>query len=50
MAACAITMVKHMVIEKFHFFNFSMNLVSQGMVLGAFFVTFDDLWGTFSDF
>jgi len=49
-AACAITMVKTMVVEKFHFFNFSTNLVPRGMVLGDFLVTFGDLGATFSDF
>jgi len=43
-------MVKSMVVETFHFFNFSTNFVSRGMVPGDFLVTFGDLGGTFSDF
>ena len=39
-----------MVLERFHFFYFFTNLVSRGIVLGAFLVTFGDLWDTFSDF
>ena len=38
------------VFEWFHFFHFFTKLVSQGLVLGAFLVTFGDLWGTFSGF
>ena len=34
-------------ISLFHFFT---KMVSRGMVLGAFLVTFGDLWATFSDF
>ena len=49
MAACAITIVKTAVFEWFHFFHFVINLVSQGLVSGAFLKTFGDLGETFSD-
>ena len=38
------------VFEWFHFFHFFTKLVSQGLVLGAFLVSFSDLGGTFYDF
>ena len=38
------------VFERFHFSHFFTKLVPRGVVLGAFFVTFVDLWHTFSDF
>jgi len=40
-------MVKTMVVETFHFFNFSTKLVSRGMVLGDVLVTFGDLEGIY---
>ena len=43
-AVCAITMVKTMVVETFHFFHFFTDLVSRGMVLGDFLVTFGPLF------
>ena len=46
---CAINMVKTMVFERFHFFQFFTKLVSWEMVLGDLLVTFGDLVGTFSD-
>jgi len=49
-SVCAINIVKTSVLERFHFFYFFTNLVSRGMVLGAFWVSFGDLGGTFSDF
>ena len=49
MAACAIYIVKTSVLERFHFFHLFTNLVSRGMVLGVFLVTFGDLGDTFSD-
>jgi len=49
-AVCAITIVKTVVFEGFHFFNFFTKLVSWGMVLGGFLVTFGDPGDTFSDF
>ena len=50
MSVCAIYIVKAMVLEVFHFFHFFTKLVSRGMVLGDFLVTFGDLGATFSDF
>ena len=47
---CAINIVKTMVLETFHFFHLFTNLVSQGMVLGGFLVTFGDPEDIFSDF
>jgi len=41
---------KNKCLERFHFFHFFTKLVSQGMVLGDFLVTFGDLGVTFSDF
>jgi len=38
------------VFEWFHVFHLFTKLVSRGMVLGTFLVTFGDLGGTFSDF
>ena len=49
-AACAITMIKKLVLEMFHFFYFFTNLVSRGMVLGVILVSFGDPWGTFPGF
>ena len=50
MAACAITTVKTVVLQRFHLFYFFIKLVSWGMVLGSFLVTFGDPGDTFSDF
>ena len=44
------TLVKTMVLERFHFSHFFTKLVSRGTVLGDFLVTFGDLGVTFSDF
>ena len=49
MAACAITMVKTVVFEWFHFFHLFIDFVSRGMVLGQIWGSFDDLGETFSD-
>ena len=49
-AACATTTVKTVVLERFHFFYFFINLMSRGMVLGGFLVTFGDPENIFSDF
>ena len=50
MAACAITIVKALVFEWFHFFHLFSILVSGGMVLGIILVSFGDLGDTFCDF
>ena len=50
MAVCAITIVKTVVFEWFHFFHLFSKLVSQGVVLGVILTPFGDLGETFSDF
>ena len=50
MAVCAITIVKTVVFEWFHFFHLFSKLMSGGMILGVILVSFSDLGGTFSDF
>ena len=49
MAACAITIIKTVVFEWFHFFHLFSKLMSGGMILGVIFVSFGDLGETFSD-
>ena len=49
-AVCAINVVKTTVLERFHYFRIFTNLVSQGMVLGGFLMTFGDPEDIFSDF
>ena len=50
MAACAITTVKTVVFEWFHFFYLFSKLVSGGMILGGILTPFGDIGVTFSDF
>ena len=50
MAVCAITIVKTVVVEWFHFFHLFNKLMSGGMILGVILVSFSDLGDTFSDF
>ena len=50
MAGCAITIVKTVVFEWFHFFHLFSKLMSGGMILGVIFVSSSDIGGTFSDF
>ena len=50
MAGCAITIVKTVVFEWFHFFHLFIDFVSRGMVLGHILVTLGSLGDTFSDF
>ena len=50
MAVCAITIVKTVVFEWFHFFHLFSKLVSHGLVLGVILTPFGDLGETFSDF
>ena len=42
MSVCAINIVKTVVFERFHFFNFFTKFVSQGMGFGRFLVTYGD--------
>ena len=50
MAVCAITIIKTVVFEWFHFFHLFSKLVSAGMVSGVILTPFCDLGVTFSDF
>ena len=50
MAVCAITIVKTVVFEWFHFFHLFIDFVSRGMVLGHILLTLGSLGDTFSDF
>ena len=49
MAGCAETIVKTVVFEGFHFFHFSSNVVSWGMVFDDILGLVGDLGVTFSD-
>ena len=50
MAVCAITIVKTVVFEWFHFFHLFSKLMSGGMILGVILVSFGDPGETLSDF
>ena len=50
MAGCAITIVKTVVFEWFHFFHLFSKFVSRGMILGVILKSFGDLGVTFFDF